>query len=255
MSLPSTDGYPPFYYRHLTTQDKICIRDSIEEQLYRKIRTCALEMPVRVIGTGAGHMWGQKGIDSGKDDWRNVGRVFRRCYNPEHKLAGANCTVRWLSDKLPAALKRDLESLQAIYDMTGTPWSRVGAPVHGRILCRALWEQFENTTIPPLWAIFKRLYPESDYDFDHTIADDNNNSSSIDGSDNGTGEDSDNEEVGYESDEAGSDSTGRYLDTEIPEQEGETEEIRVWFVCRQEPVHEGRRNRRYLGTIDLTMEK
>ncbi|KAK7447446.1 hypothetical protein VKT23_014155 [Stygiomarasmius scandens] len=165
--MPRTQFVPPIHPNQITPQEMSLIRQSTEEKLTQEIRMYLTQD--RHIGWGYDHHWGLKQVDYGKVNWHDVGRPYRICYNVEHHQPESRCTRHWLGPHISGNRLNALESLRAIFDMTGEPWCP-GTLAHESVRNEALWDQLEYTTIPALKGIFERLLPYTEYtDDDYSI--------------------------------------------------------------------------------------
>ncbi|THV04673.1 hypothetical protein K435DRAFT_790690 [Dendrothele bispora CBS 962.96] len=166
VSMLRTEQFPPFHPGQLTDEEKSLLRRSTKEIFIQEIR--CYEHRHRDIGHGYNHNFGPLQIDFGKVHWSNVGRVYRICYNSDHRDRNSPCALQWLSEPLPPRLRKQLDSYRAIFDMTGAPWCPYTFPVPESIRNQAMWDQLECRRIPALQSIFERLRPDSEYTNDES---------------------------------------------------------------------------------------
>ncbi|THU85390.1 hypothetical protein K435DRAFT_805937 [Dendrothele bispora CBS 962.96] len=103
-----TEEFPPFHPGQLTDEEKSLLRRSTKEIFIQEIR--CYETRHRDIGHGFNHDFGPLQIDFGTVDWANVERVYRICYNSDHRDRNSPCTLQWLSEPLPPRLRKQLNS-------------------------------------------------------------------------------------------------------------------------------------------------
>ncbi|THU94661.1 hypothetical protein K435DRAFT_899429 [Dendrothele bispora CBS 962.96] len=128
----SYPSYPPVDIQNLRPQEKNLIRSELKQLIIQELRK---------IG--------------GTKDWRNAGRLYRRCYLPKHNTYATPCH-QWLTPPFRLELFEDLNSYRALYDALGTPWAP-NKPSPPRLSTQFLWNQRERPTLMTLRHLFDRL--------------------------------------------------------------------------------------------------
>ncbi|KAK7024209.1 hypothetical protein VNI00_016517 [Paramarasmius palmivorus] len=160
MSL-SANTSPPLNLANLSAMEKTIIQNEIQVHLEYEITKVARIRGYETLSSGQGHLWSSVRTNYGRQDWNQVGRLYRRCYSFEHNRQRLPCAyVEWVTDSLPARLRRDIERLRCLFDMFQArgKWSRDGVVGDTEeLITDVLWEHREKTAILSLRAAFEQF--------------------------------------------------------------------------------------------------
>ncbi|THU77634.1 hypothetical protein K435DRAFT_877597 [Dendrothele bispora CBS 962.96] len=145
----------PRRHPELRSQEKNLIRSELKQLIIQELRKMSRMQTFQDLAHRGTHVWSQVQVSGGTKDWRNAGRLYRRCYLPKHNTYATPCH-QWLTPPFRLELFEDLNSYRALYDALGTPWAP-NKPSPPRLSTQFLWNQRERPTLMTLRHLFDRL--------------------------------------------------------------------------------------------------
>ncbi|KAL0565232.1 hypothetical protein V5O48_016790 [Marasmius crinis-equi] len=152
---------PPLELSVFSDLEKAVIRKELKEKIVQTIERLARTQPVRNRRIGGGHRWSGWKISLGVYNWRNVGRIYRKCHSLYCWKSRKPCirVGRYMTRAFDPRVLEELNDLRAFYDALGAHWSDsiVGSDDEERTRwVRFMWQERELPTVEALWQIYFR---------------------------------------------------------------------------------------------------
>ncbi|KAL0572891.1 hypothetical protein V5O48_009060 [Marasmius crinis-equi] len=152
---------PPLSLSVFSDLEKVVVRKEVKQKIMRAIERLAKTQLVVDRRTGWEHRWSGWRISLGIYNWRNVGRIFRKCMSLQCWKRRRSCIKqgRYMTRPLRPERLEELNDLRAFYDALGTHWSTSitkSDEEERQRWVRLMWQEREHPTLDSLRQIFFR---------------------------------------------------------------------------------------------------